>query len=78
MQPEQPTPLGVQDVNCRNCGAPARVDLDKNPEWLCADCDHYQSTIACPTCHQPVRIDQLPAELVPAPADPGRKKKGSD
>lgn len=51
---------GVQDVSCRNCGAPARVDLEKTPDWFCAECDTWQDTMACPVCHQPARISLFP------------------
>ncbi len=67
--------LGEQEVTCRHCGTPARVDLDKDPGWFCAACDHWQNAMACPTCGNQVLISLLPPEMVPAPVEPAARKK---
>lgn len=67
---------------CRNCGAPKRVVMSIHPatlqatpsesgaDWLCAECEHWQDSMLCPTCSQPVRISLMPAELAPKAAKP--------
>lgn len=60
-------------VNCRHCGAPHDLEPGADPDWQCPECERWQDTIACPTCHQPARISLLPKEAVPAAHAPKRR-----
>ena len=59
---------------CRHCGQP-NDDAIAGEDWLCPHCEHYQDTIACPTCGSPARISLLPEGVVPAPHAPARRRR---
>lgn len=56
--------------HCRHCGRKTEVNVEANPDWQCPHCGHFQKTVACPVCGQPVSTDVLPADQVPEPAKP--------
>jgi hypothetical protein len=58
--------------NCRWCGEPKE---GAEGDWLCDSCERYQDAMTCPTCSGLARVSMLPAELVPAPVKP-KKRKG--
>lgn len=58
--------------HCRHCGKKTDIDTGANPDWQCRFCGRFQNTVACPMCHQPVSVDVLPADAVPAAAKPRR------
>jgi hypothetical protein len=63
-------------VYCRHCGEEnATVNVEANPDWFCTHCEHYQDSMACPTCHSIVRASLMPENTVPAAARPKRAKK---
>lgn len=70
--PDSPETLAptLSTVKCRHCGAKnkEKIDVAANPGWLCPKCDQFQDQVACPVCHQPVRIEFLPPEMQPASA----------
>jgi len=53
---DEPT---MQKVACRHCGTESE-HMSDDTDWLCKACDHYQDTIACPTCGQPMRMSLHP------------------
>jgi len=76
---EAPAPEELEsesvDATCRHCGAHAEFGPDGEPEdWLCTECERYQDTMVCPTCHQPARISLMPEDLAPERHSPRRRK----
>jgi rubrerythrin len=68
------TPAPTQEkVTCRHCGKSSQ-QLSDNPDWLCPKCDHYQDTMACPTCGQPTRISLMQDESM-IPPDASQAKE---
>jgi hypothetical protein len=74
---EDTTEDGPTAVHCRHCGQQNDVDVEATPDWLCPSCGRYQDATICPTCHQLARISLLPAEVVPEPHAPAKRKRSS-
>lgn len=71
-------PIGPTEVNCRHCGVPSEVDVEKTPDWLCTACEHYQDAMPCPTCGSVVRISLMPAEMAPEVHAPVKRRKAKE
>lgn len=74
-QEQTPETSGPTEANCRHCGRSTTVDLAENPDWLCTSCEHYQDSMACPTCGSVVRISLMPDGSAPEPHAPARARK---
>lgn len=57
------------EAACRHCGKLQQVAAGLK-DWFCNACEHWQDTIACPTCGQPTRISLMPAAEVPEAHEP--------
>jgi rRNA maturation protein Nop10 len=68
---------GPSEVTCRHCGQPNEVDAEANPDWLCPSCGRYQDAMICPTCGNLARISQMPADIIPEPHAPARRRRSS-
>lgn len=72
--------VGPDTTHCRHCGqvneGPLKVGADL--DWQCQSCERWQSTVACPTCNQPVHIDMLEPGQVPAAHAPVRRRRAKE
>lgn len=70
---EAPAAATPEPGTCRWCGA--YHEGVPGEDFLCAECDHYQNSMICPTCGELANVAALPADVVPAPVAP-KKAKG--
>lgn len=76
MTEEATEELVMTAYHCRHCGAERAEDaLAMDDDWLCAECEHWQDSMACPTCGSTVRASLMPADMVPAAAKPKRARR---
>jgi hypothetical protein len=75
---EAQEPQGPAEVNCRWCGKPHELAANESEDWLCQDCERFQDTTTCPTCHQLARVSLLPADMTPEPHAPTRRRKAKE
>lgn len=54
---------------CYHCGAVNTAE-NLDADWLCPQCDKYQDSVTCPTCHQVANKSLMDAGDVPPPAKP--------
>ena len=74
----EPDMAEVAEANCRHCGAIVSDTPGEGGDWLCPECERYQHTVKCPTCKQPVSVDMLRDDDVPAAHAPQRRRKARD
>jgi rRNA maturation protein Nop10 len=75
--PAEPEPP-AEPVYCRHCGEEAPAGTVAEKDWLCGECGRYQHSAICPTCHSVVTVSLLPAEMVPEPHAPKKRKKAKE
>ena len=63
--------ITTSNDHCRHCGAPAGEG--QSGDWLCAECDRFQNTTACPLCGQAIAVNMLPLDQQPS----AKPKRGS-
>lgn len=78
-----PDPTAVPEVApgsvyCRHCGEEGPAGTDAASNWLCTDCERYQDSQICQTCHSVVSASQLPEDMVPPAHAPKKGKKGKE
>jgi RNA polymerase subunit RPABC4/transcription elongation factor Spt4 len=51
----------ADEEKCPHCAAPreALLETKDGSAWLCAKCERWSNTTACPTCGQPVAFAVL-------------------
>jgi len=56
-----------EQSTCRHCGAdgPHAFASDVS-DWLCPECERYQNSVICPTCHGLADVRLMEPDAVPA------------